>query len=211
MKLLEVTHVITLSSSYSTRRRIALHYTNELDNPENFFKVIQKDVDKINEFCGEDTSLSSHCFKTDSSSWQSVLEHDGYFEGVVVIDNVDEFIRLIKIDRVADGATIARYILSKVECTHLKLQKLVYFCYADYMIKKNEKLFEDKIYAYKYGPVIESVYNKYKKTNSQILKPDIKVEDIENLNSTKQIHLPIRSRIMFTENGTSKVISIDKT
>lgn len=35
-------------------------------------------------------------------------------------------------------------------------------CYADYLCATHKRLFEDKIYAFKYGPVVESVYEAYK-------------------------------------------------
>lgn len=200
-----VTHIILISSAYSLGKRIALHYTDELNASKEFFTEIQKDVDKIKEVCGEDLNLGSHCFKTDSTSWQSVLDNDCYFEGIVVIDSLDEFINLIQIGRSTNGLTIAKYILSKVDCTHLKLQKLVCLCYIDYMKKKNEQLFEDNIYDSEYGKIIESVYNQYKDTTSQI------IDDTKQLKSNQDIHMPLRSRIMFTVNGVSKAISIDNT
>lgn len=205
-----VNHVILLSSSYSLGKRIALHYTceqssSELPRSKEFFSQIQKDVDKIKEVCGKDTSLGSHCFKTHSNTWQSVLDNDCYFEGVLVVDNLDEFIALIKADRTASGVDVARYILSKVECTHLQLQNLVYLCYSNYHENKNDTLFQDTFYTNEYGTITESVYNKYKQANSP------EVDDTTLLESTQNIHLPLRSRIMFTSNGTSKAISIDKT
>lgn len=204
-----VNHIVLLSSAYSLKKRIALHYFDEFNISKDFFTQIQKDMDKIKDVCGKDLTLGSHCFKTDSISWQSVIDNDCYFEGVKVIDSIDTFIDLIQQGRTTDGLTIARYILSKVECTHLKLQKLVYFCYADYMVATKDRLFEDNIFAYKYGPVIESVYSKYKGSNRQLLGD---YEDNTNsINNTQDIHLPLRSRIMFTVNGISKAISIDKT
>ena len=66
-------------------------------------------------------------------------------------------------------------------------------------------LLEDKIYAYKLGPVIESVYEKYKKSGHDFVEDDKKTED-----ETKK-KLPIRSRIIASEEGLKKILSIDKT
>lgn len=63
--------------------------------------------------------------------------------------------------------------MSKIKCTQLKLQKLVYFCFADYLCDTGKELFTDKIYAFKYGPVVDSVWKKYK---------DYGYEDIDNEN-----------------------------
>ena len=101
---------------------------------------------------------------------------------------------------------MARYILSKVKCTHLKLQKLVYLCYADYICNTGKELFTDKIFAFKYGPVVETVYQEYKKYGYKDIKDEN--EDIDNKNITE---MPTRSRILVAEEGTEKVSSIDKT
>lgn len=65
-----------------------------------------------------------------------------------------------------------------------------------------EKLFNDKIYAFKYGPVIESVYEKYKGNRDEIDESDIK--DAYNAMS-------IRSRLLFAADGTKKLEIIEKT
>ena len=46
--------------------------------------------------------------------------------------------------------------------TNLKLQKVLYFVQAYYLAKLNRPLFPDNIEAWEYGPVIPSVYRKYK-------------------------------------------------
>ncbi|MGN0728026.1 Panacea domain-containing protein [Treponema sp.] len=51
--------------------------------------------------------------------------------------------------------------------TNLKLQKLLYYAQAWFMVNnKGEKLFIDDIQAWKYGPVVVSVYNKFRSFNS---------------------------------------------
>jgi uncharacterized phage-associated protein len=44
----------------------------------------------------------------------------------------------------------------------MKLLKLVYIAYAWYLNRKNEKLFEESIQAWKDGPVIPSLYHEFK-------------------------------------------------
>lgn len=105
-------------------------------------------------------------------------------------------------DRDLIGIDVSGYILSKVKCSHLKLKKLVYMCYVDYLCKYNEKLFTDKILAYQYGPIVETVYNKYKNSGKKILKNNIDREDEM---------LIFRSRILASRNGINKAFSIDKT
>ena len=52
------------------------------------------------------------------------------------------------------------------DLTNLKLQKLLYFAQRTYLKKYNKILFEDKIEAWKYGPVVNSVYTIYSSCGS---------------------------------------------
>ena len=47
--------------------------------------------------------------------------------------------------------------------THLKLQKLLYYCQAWSLVFFEEKLFEEEIQAWVHGPVVPKVYRFYKK------------------------------------------------
>lgn len=195
-----VSHYIIMSSSYSKGKRIALDYVVEDTDGVKLKMVVESIVEK----CGNDVSLSTHFIQTDSSNWNSVVEKDHFFKDVEVIKDISKFIRLINLDRQIDGLDVAKYILSKVQCTHLKLEKLVYMCYADYLCNKGEALFNDYIYAYKYGPVVKSVYDTYKKYGYKVIE--------EKIISGSLVHeLPARSRIMFAINGLEKIKSIDET
>jgi len=53
--------------------------------------------------------------------------------------------------------------------TNLKLQKLLYYAQAWYLVNHQEKLFPDKIEAWDFGPVVPCVYGEFKKyTNKPI-------------------------------------------
>ena len=106
------------------------------------------------------------------------------------------------------GLDVAKYILSKCPCTHLKLEKIVYFAYADYMVKTGKKLLDDNIFAYKLGPVIESVYKKYKKRKTILF---IEEEDDKMVEDETKLKMPLRIRIMSSKDGLEKVFSIDET
>lgn len=198
-----VSHYIILSSSYSKGKRIALDYVRTTTDIEN----IKQDRDRILKECGEDVSISIHLVHADDETWGSLCRADSYFEDVEVIDNVDEFIDLIQVDRELAALDIAKYILSITKCTQIKLQKMVYYCYADYLCKYNKKLFNENILAYKYGPVVKSVLEQYSKYKYEMIdethKNDINVKNIKEL--------PARSRIFFAKDGVNKAISIDET
>ncbi len=65
-------------------------------------------------------------------------------------------------------AHIANFFIWKADeediknITLLKLIKLVYFAYGWYLAVYNKKLFDEKIEAWRYGPVIPSIYHEFK-------------------------------------------------
>lgn len=195
-----------MSSSYTDGTRIALDITEDcLLNSKEISKILQY----IKHTCGEDVPLSTHLIETDSNSWESVSAYDPFFDGVACIKSKEEFSEKIKKSRVLTGLDIAIYILSKIKCTHLSLEKLVYLAYADYLCEYSKRLFEDKIYAFKHGPVIESVYETYKKSGSQYVQPLEFGHDSNAQTSVKE--LPAKSRILFAIDGVEKLHSIDET
>lgn len=198
-----ITHYIIMSSSYTKGKRIALDYVIKEKANYSELKNIVKTITKR---CGEDVSISTHIIQTDSESWESVYAKDYFFKDVDMIDSLEEFINLIQRDRTLSGLDVAKYILSKVKCTHLKLEKLVFFCFAEYLCNYEKELFEDKIFAYKYGPIVKSVYDKYKRYGYK----EIEQEDRE-ISSSKIKEMPSRSRILFAKNGIEKINSIDLT
>lgn len=201
-----VKHYIIMSSSYTDGTRVALDITEvSLLNSTAIAKVIQD----IKQSCGKDVPLSTHFIETESDSWASVAEYDPFFENVEHVKSVEEFSEKIRKGRILSGLDVANYILSKIKCTHLSLEKLVYFAYADYLCEYSERLFEDQIFAFTHGPVVDSVYETYKRSGSQYVKPLEFGDDSDVQIGVKE--LPARSRILFAKNGTEKLHSIDQT
>ena len=199
-------HYIIMSSSYADGTRIALDITEDrLLNSEAIAKIIQD----IKQNFGKYDPLSTHLIETESESWASVAEYDPFFEGVVCSNSVQEFSEKIKTGRILKGLDVATYILSKIKCTHLSLEKLVYFSYADYLCQFSERLFEDKIYAFTHGPVVESVYETYKRSGTQYVNPLEFGSDSDAQTGVNE--LPARSRILFAKDGAEKLCSIDET
>lgn len=198
-----VTHFIFMSSSYSLGTRIALDF---IVKDESIQLKLKKDLDKIIEVCGKDVSISTHMIQAEDETWKSVCKADHFFKNVKVIESLDEFIELIQKDRKLEGIDVAKYILSKITCTQLKLQKLVYLCFADYLCETGKKLFTDKIYAFKYGPVVDTVYKRYKEYGYKPIE-----EETTDIDSKNIYEMPTKSRIMFAEDGTEKIISIERT
>lgn len=197
-----ITHFIFMSSSYTLGKRIALDFIVDDEEIQDRLKGY---LDKITTECGKDVSISTHMIQAKDTTWESVCIADHFFKDVEVISSLDKFIKLIKQDRKLKGIDIAKYILSKTKCTQLKLQKLVYLCFADYLCDTGKELFTDPIYAFKYGPVIDTVYEKYKKYGYKPIE-----DERENIDTTVP-EMPAKSRILFAEDGTEKIISIDST
>lgn len=196
-----ITHYIFLCSAYSIGKRICIDFCNKETSEE-----VKKARNYINENCGYEVPMSTHYIQTNSKDWKSVVDKDKFFENVEIVDSIDEFIRIVLFDKDLSGIDVAKYILTKMPCTHLKLEKLLYMCYANYLCEANDKLFNDYIYAYKYGPVISEVYKRYCE-NSEIIK---ETDDLI-LSSNGLKLMPVRSRIISAKNGMKKLICIDKT
>ena len=70
---------------------------------------------------------------------------------------------------------IAAYIIKLSDeigepVTNMKLQKLIYYTFVWYAVEKNKPLFKEKIRAWKYGPVITSVYDAYQEYGADVIK-----------------------------------------
>lgn len=50
----------------------------------------------------------------------------------------------------------------RMPITPMKLQKLIYFAYRDYLQKTGQRAFNDSIQTWKYGPVVQSIYDEFK-------------------------------------------------
>jgi len=66
------------------------------------------------------------------------------------------------------------------DLTNLKLQKLLYFAQLEHLKKTGRPLFEDKIEAWQYGPVVKSVYDWLKGCGAYViteLDADLSIAD----------------------------------
>lgn len=196
-------HFIIMSSAYTEGIRVALDFiVTEVQNAD----VVQDAMREIKEECGNDVPLSTHMIGTASDTWQSVVDYDPFFEDVVCVSSVQEFIAKVKKSRVLTGLDVAHYILTMVRCTHLSLEKLAYFSYADYLCESGERLFEDKIYAFGYGPVVDTIYRAYKNSGYEYVSPQ------EDSAVTPDVgEMPAKSRILFARGGLDKLLSVNRT
>lgn len=132
------THFIIMGSSYSKGYRIAMDYVTQNVSVD----FIQGQLSKIRDEIGNLSCISTRTIMTDNYDWQSVVETDGFFEGVHMYNDIDEFIEELKGNTDLSSLDIAKYILSKFRCEHLKLQKLIYLCHAEYLCAYKVPLFK---------------------------------------------------------------------
>ena len=93
---------------------------------------------------------------------------------------------------VASAKQVAQYFIRKSSLvegednvqgiTNLKLQKLLFYAQAEHLQKRTQPLFEDQISAWKYGPVVSTVYNWLKECGGyNIIDFDVDTKDCEKL------------------------------
>jgi uncharacterized phage-associated protein len=87
---------------------------------------------------------------------------------------------------------VAKYLLSLVDdekgqiISNLALQKLLYYCQGYYLGSTGEKLFEEDIIAWRYGPVVPTVYEEYKRNECRALPTNELTNEIVNKMTKEQ-------------------------
>jgi uncharacterized phage-associated protein len=158
-------HFIAIMSDYNQGSRIGWHYASEgkLDKA-----VINGFLSRVKKKCGN-VQFGIHKLSTSETSWKSVKEKDKFFEDVIVVKDMDTFIDYISRDQELSAYDVAKLLLTTIPSSHLKLQKLLYYCYAEFLERTGQRLFDEPIVAYKYGPVVESVFRKFQKNGSSVI------------------------------------------
>jgi len=161
-------HFIAIASDYKGGRRIGWHYaSNESIKKE----VIQDFLNQSEDYLGP-IQFGIHKLSTDSVSWESVISKDSFFEDVFIIEDLATFLDILGSDQSLRALDIAKFLLSLAPMTHLKLQKLLYFAYATYLVDFKKRLFPEQIVSFKYGPVVEEVYCQYKNYGKEEIDED---------------------------------------
>lgn len=65
---------------------------------------------------------------------------------------------------------LKRAFAENIDITPMKLQKMIYFVYRDYLQLTERALFNERFETWKYGPVVRSVYDQYKKYGSNAIR-----------------------------------------
>ncbi|WP_414054651.1 Panacea domain-containing protein [Macrococcus equi] len=199
-------HFLLITPFHKIGHRIAWH---KLLNEQDDFDYVEKVLNQVEKKVG-DLNVSSHIITTESMDVESIKEKDLFFKDIVFIEDEKHFIDSYKSEIILTASDVATFIISHYDdITHLKLQKLLYLCYEDFLLKTGAPLFEDKIYAFPYGPVIKSVYDKY--SNKGREKIDFKEDNTVYFSKIDVKVTPSFSKIIFSEAGTGAMKSILET
>ncbi len=191
-------HFVLVASSYIRGERIGYHLVAKGQLDKN---LIEEKMMRLNQINREDVGV--HSFVTESDKWKSVIELDSFFEDIIVCEDFEEFERVLKRDLEISAIDIAKFFLAMRPISHLKLQKLVYLAYKEYLLKYQEQLFKEKIVAYQYGPVIEEVYQKFKSHGSKTITIDDTTQYI-----LKDVHLPQALGRMVLSEDAEKIVPV---
>lgn len=165
MFVLAAFHFIAIMSHYHRGTRVGWHYasSNKLDK-----ELINHFFSKVKKKCG-DVHFGIHKLSTESTAWNSVVEKDEFFADVIITEDMDTFIDYVSNDQELSAYDVAKFILTIIPSSHLKLQKLLYYCYAEFLKRTGDKLFKEPIVAYKYGPVVKSIFKQFTIHGSSII------------------------------------------
>lgn len=195
-------HFIAIASGFIQGTRVAWHYASEE-------RLDQKRIKRFMEEAHQQNSaqFGIHKLSTESISWDSVISKDSFFADVVVTEDEEELLKMLRMGKEITALDIAKYILGIKPMSHLKLQKIVYLVYAEYLVKYKKPLFNEKIVAYRYGPVIEELYQEFKEHGAEkIYEPEKYSFNIKEAKIP-----PLFMKIVMSEHGIEILDTIVET
>jgi len=196
-------HFIAVASYYAGGKRIGWHYASN----DNLDKAIIQDFFEQSQHRLSKSEFGIHKLITEDKSWKSVVKKDSFFKDISVIEDMDAFFNLLSADKKMHVEDVAKFFLSIGSITNLKLQKLIYFAYATHLKNTGKKLFEERIIAYKYGPVVEEVYQLYKGYGREKID-----QECEKKFMLKDIRVPlVFAKIALNEDAVEILASLTET
>lgn len=107
---------------------------------------------------------------------------------------------------------IARYVINyanekETPISNLKLQKILYYIQAKFLVEKGDRCFNEDIVNWTYGPVIERAYNEFREFGHKEITPQIKYEEIEYDTNSRSIKVLIKDfKEEFLESNDKELI-----
>lgn len=112
---------------------------------------------------------------------------------------------------------VARHIISfqllesGLKISHLKLQKLTYYCQAFHLADKDTPLFFQDVIAWQYGPVIKDIYDEYKIYGNAIIPPEESENPESSQNNLHPDALATTAAVLDAYGHLSAIALVDKT
>ncbi len=94
------------------------------------------------------------------------------------------------------NSILMRAFIENIDITPMKLQKLIYFTYQMYLKETDIPLFDERFETWKYGPVISSVYNEFKKYGANAIRQYATEKDGKTIFTVNEEASPIFKRIL---------------
>lgn len=195
-------HFIAITSQYQKGFRVGWHYSSEGQLDATLIRTFLR---KVREKCGE-IELGIHKLSTDSTDLKSVINKDRFFKDVLFTEDMDDFIDFVASDQKLTALDISKFLLTILPSSHLKLQKLLYFCYAEFLMRTGKKLFEEPIVAYKYGPVVEGVFQRFKHYGSSVI--DYKEDETFIIKPNVRAATPSFIKVITSKHGPEAMMCI---
>ncbi|MFP7452730.1 DUF4065 domain-containing protein [Bacillus altitudinis] len=192
-------HFIAIVSDFSGGRRYGWHYASNQEFDKELIKLFMTRMEKE---CGH-VQIGIHKLITDDTTWDSVVKMDSFFDDIIITNKIEDFVEVVSNDQQLSAYDVAKFILSLYPVSHLKLQKLLYYIYAEFLIRTGSKLFKDPIVAFKYGPVVEDVFFRYKVHGSSQI--DYKEDETFLLRTQEIAFTPSLIKVWTSEHGTAAI------
>src|SRR3954447_8990596 len=74
--------------------------------------------------------------------------------------------------------------------TNMALQKVLYFADGEYIAKERRRLFDDRIEAWEYGPVVPTVYHEFKRFGGQPIREKANALEMKDDYTTMRLWTP---------------------
>lgn len=175
-------HNIFMANSYNRGKRVALDLVFPDINSKNmdyYQEKLAKFSKKLYNQLGDNPAVTAHTIRTNSQTWKSVVEADSFFDDVLVVKDMSEFVGHIK-----DGRKL----------TALDFKLLIYF-----LLEKNNIKFVDKEDIYR--KVFISYRDAYKVDLYDIDNGDKKMPSNDVLEGMSSA---IVDKILSSDNGFDK-------
>lgn len=173
-------HVLILHSAKSKNKRVAYH---KLIKEVSDYNIVLEKQRILKDKFPNVISFSIHFIETNSKDIESIEMEDSFFDGIEYIENFNDFKDLIEKDLTFNVEDLIKLALLEKSYSKLYLQNIMFLIAQKYMQTYKVKLIDEDFHAYKHGPILKSILNKFDFAGKQ---------EIESLTSKDNLMLITR-------------------